>query len=109
MYDTGLALQIALVDIRQRLVVDRRLKGLETLVDGQQFDDRRPGVDEILEGIADLSKSRRDLLEDTVGDGAGNDGRCHKEIDEKIVGLQIERAGNIEIQIVKIEREIISS
>ena len=35
----------ALVDRRQRLVVDRGLESLQTLVDRHQLDDRRPGID----------------------------------------------------------------
>ncbi len=44
-----LALEIALVDLGQRLAVERRFEGPQTLVDRHQLHDRRPRVDQILE------------------------------------------------------------
>ncbi|QTK80800.1 hypothetical protein AT6N2_C3330 [Agrobacterium tumefaciens] len=100
-------LQIAFINVRQRLVVDCRFKSYKTLVDGKQFDDRRPGIDEILERIADLTEGRGYLLIDTIGDLAGHNGGNQHQEQEHRIGLNVEIPRHVEIEIVPIHAEIV--
>ena len=93
----------------QRLVVQRRLEGAQALVDRDQLDDRRPGIDQVLERRLDPAEGAQDLLHDAEGDAAGNDGRRERDVGHEDVGLQVAVAGDVEVEVVEIQAEIVAA
>src|SRR3954451_7786321 len=57
----------------QRIARDLGLKATQALINRNQFDDRAPGVDEILERSSDLPECPDDLVHCAERDLAGND------------------------------------
>src|SRR4051812_8866756 len=94
-------------DSRQRRADDRRLERAQALVDREQVDDRGPGVDQYLERVSHLRERIQDLLHRTQRELAGNDRRRQQDVGEDDVGLQIDDAADVEVQVVQIEPEIV--
>src|SRR5215211_7352157 len=101
------SLEIAFVNLGQRLALDRRIERAETLVDRQKLDNRRPGVDEILEGRADLLEGVEDLVHRAEGDLARDDSGRKDDVGEDVVRLQVKNPGNVEVHVVEVEAKVI--
>ncbi len=89
--------------------LQRGFESAQALVDRHQLDDRRPRIDQILEGRFHLAEGAQDLLHDAEGEAGGNDGRRQRNIGHHDARLKIAVAGDVEIQVVEIDAEIVSA
>jgi PAS domain S-box-containing protein len=80
----------------------------QTFIDREQLNNGCPGVDQILKRVAHLIESCEYLLQNTKSYGACGNCWNQDQIDENIVGLQVETAGHIKVHVVKIEAEIVA-
>src|ERR1700736_6647894 len=95
------------LDRRQRLAADPGLKTPQPLIDRNQFDDRAPGVDEILERGPDLRERVQDLVHRTKCNLAGNDRWSEQDVGKDDIGLQIDDAADVEVHEVQIKPEVV--
>src|SRR5579863_2234327 len=94
-------------DRRQGIAMDHGLEAAQTLINRNQLNDRAPGVNEILERLADLCERILDLLEWAERELAGNDGWYQQNVRKNDVRLQIDDTADVEIHEVEIEPKII--
>src|ERR1700730_12352498 len=97
------------LDQIERLVVQRRLESQQALVDRQKLDDRRPGVDQVLERRSHAAKGAEILLHDAERKTGGGNGGAECHIRNEYAGLQVSVASDIEIEIVEIDAEIVAA
>ena len=87
--------------------IQNRLKGFQALVDRQQFNNRRPGIHQILERVRDLAESRQDLLQYAEGDLSRRNGRDQDQVGKDIVRLNVQPTKHVEIHVVEIQPKIV--
>lgn len=83
------------------------LEGFQAFVDGHEFDDGAPAVDEELEGVFHFAEGAHDLLHDAEGDNTRYQGRPQRDVGKEDAGLQIAPFDKVEIEVVAIQHEVV--
>src|ERR1700761_2312103 len=68
------------LDRWQRIAANLGLEAAQALIDRNQFDDRAPGIDEILERLPYLRERIQDLVHRSQCDFSGHDGRPKQDV-----------------------------